>query len=316
MKLRPRYFSLTIGFSASSSDVPWKSMRPSEEQIRSIRNRERLGSVMVGDEDSYILVFQPVDHRLNLLHGNRVDSGKGFVQHDEFGADGQTSRYLRAPPLSSGESVSEIFAHLLQTELIYQRLQFLMLLLLRHVGHLKHCPDVVLHREFAEDGCLLREIADSELRPFVDGERGYILVVEIYLTPVGCDEAYGHIERRGLPRTVRTEQTHDLTLRHLDADMIGHCAPAIAFYQVVGTQYPAFGCYHPSLHDISVRHMEGFGFDVGQHVGLPGVAGHRPLRLRLGLLIGKSLLLVQNFLLPRNILARSFLLFSENHSLL
>ena len=32
MKLRPRYFSRTTGFSASSSDVPWKSILPSKRR--------------------------------------------------------------------------------------------------------------------------------------------------------------------------------------------------------------------------------------------------------------------------------------------
>ena len=72
---------------------------------------------MVGDEDTYVAVFQSPHDVLDVFHGDGVHTGEGLVEHDKFRVDGQAARNLRASALTSREAVSHVLAHLLQSEL-------------------------------------------------------------------------------------------------------------------------------------------------------------------------------------------------------
>ena len=86
--------------------------------------------VVVGNQDSDILVFQFPYNLLDIFYGNRVDTGKRFVKHDEFGVDGKTTGNLCTAALTSRQLVTFIFAYLLQTELCNQAFEFLFLIYL------------------------------------------------------------------------------------------------------------------------------------------------------------------------------------------
>ena len=59
-----------------------------EEQVGTVGNAQCLGGVVVGDQDSYVLVFEAVDYALDVFHSDGVYSSKGFVEHDESWVDG------------------------------------------------------------------------------------------------------------------------------------------------------------------------------------------------------------------------------------
>ena len=59
-----------------------------EKQVGAIGDGERFLHVVVGDENADVAVFQLPDDVLDVFHGNRVDSGKGLVEHDELRFDG------------------------------------------------------------------------------------------------------------------------------------------------------------------------------------------------------------------------------------
>ena len=192
---------------------------------------------MVGNEDTDILLFQLVDNRLNIFHGNGIDTGKGFVEHNELGADGQTAGYLGTPPLATRQLVAQVLAHLLQTKFGNEALQLLALVLLRRGSHLEHTAYVVLDRQLAEYRSLLCQIADTDLCPLIDGIVGNIEVVEINMSLIGRNQTRSHVESGRLTGTVWAQQTYDFALCHINRHMVDHRTLAILLHQVLGTQH-------------------------------------------------------------------------------
>ena len=154
-----------------------------EQQIGTVGQTKRFQSIVVGDEDTDVLVLQLPHDVLDVLHGNRVDTRKRLVEHDELRVDGQASGNLRASAFTPRELVAKVLAHLLKAELIEQFLQLLFLFLFREVGQFKHRSNVVLHAHLAENGC-----------------RKFVIVSQI--TPVNDDITYS--ERiRGFKAAIR-----------------------------------------------------------------------------------------------------------------
>ena len=81
--------------SALEKDFPFK------EKVGAVGDAERLLSVVVGDKDTDIFLFQTIDYLLDILNGNRVYSGKRLIKHDKLGIDSQTAGYLRATALTA-----------------------------------------------------------------------------------------------------------------------------------------------------------------------------------------------------------------------
>ena len=176
---------------------------------------------MVGDDDADILVFERGDDRLDVLHGDRVHASERLVEQDEGRVDRHGACDLGTAPLAARELDAQALAHLLQAELLDEGLDALLLVLLRVGGHFEHGADVVLDRQAAEDRGLLRQVAHAELRPAVDGQFGelrdlLLVVLEEDLPGVGFDQPDDHVEGRGFPGSVRTQQTDDFALIHID----------------------------------------------------------------------------------------------------
>lgn len=98
-----------------------------KEQVGTVGDRQRLLHVMVGDEDADVAVLQSPHDMLDVLHGNRVDTGKWLVEHDELRVDGQATGYLRTTALTTRQTVTLVLAHLLQAELGDKALQLVQL---------------------------------------------------------------------------------------------------------------------------------------------------------------------------------------------
>ena len=81
--------------------------------------------VVVRYENAYVAVLELPYYLLDILDGNGVNSGKRLVQHYEFGLYGQASGNLRTASLTTGETVTQVLAYLLETELADEALQFL-----------------------------------------------------------------------------------------------------------------------------------------------------------------------------------------------
>ena len=72
-----------------------------KKQVGSVGDTQCFLRVMVCDENADIFFLEMIDHRLDILDRNRVDSRKRLVEHDEFRVDSQTAGNLRAAALAA-----------------------------------------------------------------------------------------------------------------------------------------------------------------------------------------------------------------------
>ena len=78
-----------------------KEDAPLEEQIGTVGDGKGFLHVVVGDQDADVAVFQLPHNMLDVFHRDGIDTGKWFVEHDEFGVNGQTAGYLCASALTA-----------------------------------------------------------------------------------------------------------------------------------------------------------------------------------------------------------------------
>ena len=209
---------------------------------------------MVGDEDAYVAVLEPPHYVLNVLHGNRIDTGKGFVEHNEARIDGKAACYLGATAFAARQLVAEVLAELVQSEVVDEFFEFVELLLVGEIGHFKHRHDVVLHAHLAEHARLLRQVAYAGACPFIDGIVGYFAVVEVDVAGIGYDETRGHIERCGFSGTVGTEQPHDFALLHIYRHVVHDGTLAVSFHQALCAQHHAV-LFVPAVNVLCITHI-------------------------------------------------------------
>ena len=180
---------------------------------------------MVGDYDADVLVLECGDDALYILHGYGVDSGEWFVEKYERRVYRHGACNLGTAALASRELDAEALAHLLQTELLDERLAPLGLILLAVCRHLEYGAYVVFDAQTAEYRGLLCQISDTHLCASVDGFVGQfddllVVLFEEDLAFVGGYQPHDHIKGSGLAGTVGAEQSDDLTLVDVDRDVI------------------------------------------------------------------------------------------------
>ena len=203
-----------------------------EQQVRAVGDHQRLVHVVVGDENTDVLVFESPHHVLNLLHRNRVHARKRFVEHDELGLYSQAAGYLRTTAFATAQPVTKVLAHVRQVELLDELLQFLCLILFAEIAQFQHRTDVVFHRHFAEHTRFLRQIPDTHLRTFVHRIGGDIHVVEEDTPVIGSYQTGRHVERGRLTGSVRTQQTYYLALLQLDRHIVHYGSLTVFLYQM------------------------------------------------------------------------------------
>ena len=72
------------------------------KQICTVCNTERLVNVMVGDEDTDVTVLQVPYHALNLLNGDRIDTGKRFVEKNKAWFSSKGAGYFNSSSFTTG----------------------------------------------------------------------------------------------------------------------------------------------------------------------------------------------------------------------
>ena len=198
---------------------------------------------MVGDEDADVAKLQSPNDALDVLHGYGVHAREGLVEHDKLRVDGQAACYLRASPLASRESVSQVLAHLLQAKLLDEALHLCDLLVVGELGALQHGHDVVLDAHLAKHACLLRQVADASMGVLIDRVVRDFRVAEIDMAVVGHYQSCRHVERRGLAGSVGSQQSYNLSLADVEVDVAHHGSLAIPLHQTLGVEHgPLLGC--------------------------------------------------------------------------
>lgn len=109
-----------------------------KQHVGAVCDAERVLDVVVGDEDADVAKLQSPNDALDVLHGYGVHAREGLVEHDKLRVDGQAACYLRASPLASRESVSQVLAHLLQAKLLDEALHLCDLFVVGELGALQH----------------------------------------------------------------------------------------------------------------------------------------------------------------------------------
>ena len=100
------------------------------EQVGTVDDGESLTHIVVGDDDSDILVFELCDDVLDVFNRNWIDTGKRLIKQDELRIDGQGAGNLAAAALTTGKLDSLALAHLVEVELVEQIFKSLLALLL------------------------------------------------------------------------------------------------------------------------------------------------------------------------------------------
>jgi hypothetical protein len=91
----------------------------------------------------------------------------------------------------------------------------------------EHGEDVLLDRHAAEDGRLLRQVADAEARPQIHRQPRDVALAQPDAPAVGALQADDHVEGRRLPRPVRAEQAHHLARLDVQAHAVHHAPPPV-----------------------------------------------------------------------------------------
>ncbi len=99
------------------------------------------------------------------------------------------------------------------------------------VTRLEDRHDVGFHGQLAEDGSFLGQVAQTELRAAVHGQKGDVAVVELDCPGVAAHQSDHHVERGRLAGAVGTEQAHDLAVGHFERQVADHLARLIALGQ-------------------------------------------------------------------------------------
>ena len=187
---------------------------------------------MIGDEHADPAMAQSRDDRLDVVDRDRVHAGKRLVQQQELRLGHERTRDFEPAALATGELVGFLPAQVLDGELVEQRLEPPRALVAAQVQGLEDREHVFFDRQLAKDRRLLRQIPDPRPGPLVHRERGDVTAIEDDLAFIGANQAGDHVERRGLPRPVGPEQSHDLALREIERDVVHDAAPLVRLHEM------------------------------------------------------------------------------------
>ena len=132
--------------------------------------------------------------------------------------------------------VTFVLAHFFQSELLDQRLQLFRAVVAGLTGHFQHCHNIVFHAQFAEHAGLLRQIADTSTGTLIHRKSCDLLIIDEDMTRIGYDQTCSHVERGGLTSTIRSQQSHNLSLSNIDVHIVHHRSLPITLHQSFGTQ--------------------------------------------------------------------------------
>src|SRR5690625_925701 len=197
------------------------------DDVGAFADIEGLAYVVVGDEDADAALAQMADDLLDIMHGNRVDAGEGFIEQNEGGVRRQGTGDFHAAPLAPGQAHAEVFANMREVKLLQQLLGFLLALLPRQFARLENGQQVVDDAQLAEDRGLLGQVADAVAGPAVQGQGGDVLAVDLHAAMLLPGQPDDHVETGGFAGAVGAEQADDLATVDLKGHVLHDLATAI-----------------------------------------------------------------------------------------
>jgi len=139
------------------------------------------------------------------LKGSSISRKRGFV--------------AKARALAAGQGEGRLLRQLLETEVVQLLLGALAARGRGEVQRLDDGHHVLPDRQLAEDGRLLREVAEAGAGPLPHGHGGDVATVEEDAAGGGRHEADDHVESGGLAGAVGPQQADDLAGLQPQADI-------------------------------------------------------------------------------------------------
>ena len=181
---------------------------PLGDDVGAVGDAEGLADVVVGDQNADAAGLEVEDDLLQLEHGNGIDAAEGFVEEDKAGLDAKTAGNLDAAAFATGQRIAAGGADVAKVELVDKALGAGSAFAVAEGLGLKDGEDVFLDGELAEDGGLLRQVADAEVAGAqVHGNAGDIGVADHDATGLRLHEADNHVEAGGFAGAVGAEKT-------------------------------------------------------------------------------------------------------------
>src|SRR5690606_32350337 len=132
------------------------------DNVGGVADIQCLAHIAVGDQHADAAVAQVADDALDIVHGDRVDTGKRLVQQDEVRVGGQAAGDLGAAALAAGEAHAEAVADVGDVEFLQQFFHALFTgAPVQVLAGFQDRHDVVGHRQAPEDAGFLRQVANA-----------------------------------------------------------------------------------------------------------------------------------------------------------
>ena len=203
---------------------------------RYIRHAERLADVVVGDDNADPVAAQLAEDALEFDDLLGIDAGKRLVKQQEAGCQHQRASDFDPTPLASGQLVSVVVSHPVQPETADQVVESLATFRRQQGQRLQDRHDVLVHRQLAEYGRLLRQVADAQACPLVHRHIGDVRFVNEDAPRIRADQADDHVERSGLARAVGAEQADHTSPLHGEGEIADDLPTSVALGESGCTQ--------------------------------------------------------------------------------
>ena len=211
------------------------------DDVGAVGDGESFADAVVGDEDADALVFEVEDDALDFEDLFGVDAGEGFVEQEEAGFDDEGAGDFDAAAFSAGEHVAFRLAHLVETELVDERVHAGAAVVGVDGERLQNGEEVFLDGEFAEDGGLLRQVGDAEAGALVHGAVGDVFAIEEDAAGVGTDESDDDVKAGGFARAVGAEEADYFALADVERNIVYDLAAAVGFGDLSGFELAHVG---------------------------------------------------------------------------
>src|SRR5215831_1700410 len=172
---------------------------------------------MVGQHHAYPKPRLPAEEGAEPLGTGRVDAGKRFVTHQDFGTGKKGSRELEPPPFAAGKLAGAHLPPVVELDGLCPGAGTE-----RRVagdGNKRlESPEILLHREVPEHAWHLRDVADAAPRAAPERLPRHVLSVEPNPALGQGNFADQSAEERGLAGPARTEDAEDFGRRQGQGD--------------------------------------------------------------------------------------------------
>src|SRR5690606_39688172 len=87
---------------------------PFKHDVGFMGNGQSLLHIMIGNQDSDIFIYQTAYNFLNIFNGNRIYSGKRFIQKNKIRACCKTPCNFSSSSFATGKQVAPVFPDMLE----------------------------------------------------------------------------------------------------------------------------------------------------------------------------------------------------------